>query len=133
MGRSSGASLRLLELCHRDLAIDRLGVEFDLPPAFRPFSISGSPARNTIVMASMSRFLIGPWLMVALPCASSTLVAVPLTDWAAARRETHFAWSCRARDMPIGSPGMEMSGAMPDPYETVLVSVDGRTISYAKH
>lgn len=36
-------------------------------------------------------------------------------------------------DMPVGSPGMEVPGVTADSYETLLVSADGKTISYAKH
>lgn len=35
--------------------------------------------------------------------------------------------------MPLGSPGMEVEGATPQPYTVELVQADGSTVAYARH
>lgn len=35
--------------------------------------------------------------------------------------------------MPLGSPGMEVEGATPQPYTVELVRADGATVEYARH
>ena len=36
-------------------------------------------------------------------------------------------------DMPIGSPGMDVPGEVPEKFETLLVGVDGEVSAYARH
>ena len=58
----------------------RSGTKRTRSPGFTPFSIAGSPARNTIVIPSfMSYFLSGPCLIVILPADSSIFVTWPFT------------------------------------------------------
>src|ERR1700687_840582 len=57
----------------------RSASNFTLSPTLSPLSISGSRTRNTMLIASMSRFLIGPCLIVILPAVASILVTCPST------------------------------------------------------
>lgn len=58
---------------------------------------------------------------------------VPAQDIIRLLIERPLALGLSVPDMPIGSPGMEVDGAKPDAFDTVLVLAGGKTLIWAKH
>lgn len=58
---------------------------------------------------------------------------VPASDIVRLLKDKPKALGLAVPDMPVGSPGMEVAGVAPEPFETLLVGPDGRTSVYGKH
>lgn len=57
---------------------------------------------------------------------------VPAVDLRRLLAEQPAAFGLAVPGMPIGSPGMEVGGQV-DPYDTLLLGLDGRTTVFASH
>jgi hypothetical protein len=55
---------------------------------------------------------------------------VPASDIRRLVKERPAALGLAVPDMPVGSPGMEVSGVAPEKFETLVVGADGRTAVY---
>lgn len=58
---------------------------------------------------------------------------VPASDIRRLLKERPVALGLAVPDMPVGSPGMEVSGVAPEKFQTLLVGADGRTTVYGNH
>jgi len=58
---------------------------------------------------------------------------VPAADVTRLLAERPKARGLTVPGMPIGSPGMEIPGAKPEAYATLLIGLDGSTRAFARH
>ncbi len=58
---------------------------------------------------------------------------VPAADIRRLLAEKPQAAGIAVPDMPVGSPGMEVAGSAPQPYQTLLIDKAGATSVYARH
>lgn len=58
---------------------------------------------------------------------------VPASDIVKLLKDKPRALGLAVPDMPVGSPGMEVAGVTPEPFETLLIGADDRISVYGKH
>lgn len=58
---------------------------------------------------------------------------VPASDIVKLLKDKPRALGLAVPDMPVGSPGMEVAGVTPEPFETLLIGADDRITVYGKH